>query len=518
MSYHMKDFLAGPCDSVCEEARKNAEEKVITVVNFMNREAEKKMASNAEDIETLYGLLREHYDENLQVNPNAWQEAMKPVTDASWKELGGDPLAMKEDLYWRVDELIMKKQISTGQAEKLKKSIDDSLSFGSSAPATWTDMRVAMENSLALAIAEKRKENGELDTKWQQAKFYGSETVRRLQGTTYPERAAMVGQSAAYVYSAVGKFQKGDAVNVVSGVLDITNAVAQGLPPPISIYTETFSGILGMFMPGAGGPSNQAVIDEVKAGFEEQKEFITEKFEEQKQFIQAELKKAIDQIERYISYEHMVQIQSQSNAVLEYIQEKQAYLFNVNEEYITEDELTRITGDLQIMDNTKDTSIIRQLFLSDCVGNEGAITNNKIQHFSEEVKICLLILYNYLTIEKYRYELLARFLGLRNMVPDNTGVTAGYWDVVKTRNATVMDFIQTIEADTVGASIASHTLWTGRKIRCYIAGDGDYLPTDNSFTDEHRSEIQEYIKSVMGSSYSYTDEPCRLYGELCKYL
>ena len=162
----------------------------------------------------------------------------------------------------------------------------------------------------------------------------------------------------------------------------------------------------------------------------------------------------------------MVQIQSQSNAVLEYIQEKQAYLFNVKEEHITEDELTRITSDLQIMDNTKDTSIIRQLFLSDCVSDEGAITNNRVQNFSEEVKICLLILYNYLTIEKYRYELLARFLGLRNMVPDNTGVTAGYWDVVKTRNATVMEFIQTIEADTVGASIASHTLWTGRKIRC----------------------------------------------------
>ena len=60
--------------------------------------------------------------------------------------------------------------------------------------------------------------------------------------------------------------------------------------------------------------------------------------------------------------------------------------------------------------------------------------SNDVSHLS------LLILYNYLTIERYRYELLARFLGLRNMIPDNTGVTAGYWEVVKTRNATVTEW------------------------------------------------------------------------------
>ena len=127
-------------------------------------------------------------------------------------------------------------------------------------------------------------------------------------------------------------------------------------------------------------------------------------------------------------------------------------------------------------------------------------------------------MYNYLTIEKYRYELLTRFLGLRNMVPDNTGVTAGYWDVVKTRNAIVMDFISTIEQDTAGASNASHTLWTGLKIRCYIAGaqDADYIPTQNAFTQEQKSDIEEYVQSIMGPSYTYSDDPCQQYDERCK--
>merc|ERR1711974_33969 len=34
-------LLIGGCDSACEEAKKNAEDEVITLVNYMNREAEK---------------------------------------------------------------------------------------------------------------------------------------------------------------------------------------------------------------------------------------------------------------------------------------------------------------------------------------------------------------------------------------------------------------------------------------------------------------------------------------------
>ena len=81
-----------------------------------------------------------------------------------------------------------------------------------------------------------------------------------------------------------------------------------------------------------------------------------------------------------------------------------------------------------------------------------------------------------------------------------------------------MDFISTIEQDTAGASNSSHTLWTGLKIRCYIAGarDADYIPTQNAFTQEQKSEIQEYVKSIMGKSYTYEDDPCQQYDEICK--
>ena len=167
-AYHSK-FFTGVCDTTCEAAKKNAQEEVISLVNYMNREVEKEIESNAKDLGELVDLLKGNYDENVAFNPNAWQEAMAVYTEASWKELTGlNPLAMKDELYDKVDKLIGNNQISTSQAEKLKKSIDDSLAFGSSALGSWTDMRVAMENSLALEIAENRRQNDDLEKQLQQ--------------------------------------------------------------------------------------------------------------------------------------------------------------------------------------------------------------------------------------------------------------------------------------------------------------------------------------------------------------
>ena len=89
-----------------------------------------------------------------------------------------------------------------------------------------------------------------------------------------------------------------------------------------------------------------------------------------------------------------------SIAIMDYIEEKQAYLFKIDAFNMTENELTRITSDLQFMDNTKDISIIRNVFLEDCVGLEGAITLNIIQSYSVTVEVCLIVLYNYLTFER----------------------------------------------------------------------------------------------------------------------
>ena len=126
--------------------------------------------------------------------------------------------------------------------------------------------------------------------------------------------------------------------------MDLSSAIAVFLPPPASIITDTFSGILGLFMPGAGGPSNQDVIDEINEGFEEQKKLILsefaeqsklikDKFAEQTSFIKEQFKETIDaikegtkDIKNTILKEKFNEIKKQSFAILDYINEKQAYL------------------------------------------------------------------------------------------------------------------------------------------------------------------------------------------------
>ena len=494
-----------------------------TLVNKLTRDTE----SNMEEItEYLTGI-----QETLSTGLDSFMEAMEK--DKTFDELVTDPANFKTELYNQVDEQVRVGKISSSGAQGLKKSIDGACSFGLTSFSSWEEMEHGIQTQMLVEEDNYRKQMGKQKTRMEKIKEYGAETKRQIKGMPPGEKLSAAIGGVTSVISAVDKFKTGDALNVVSGVLDITNAIAAILPPPASIVTETLSGILGMFMPGAAGPDNQAVIDEIKEEFEQQNEFIAQKFAEQKIFIQKQFDEAVEEIQDFISLEHLKEIQTQSVAVLDYLQEKQAYLDRIDPNYLNEDELTRVTNDLQIMDNTKDTSIIRQVFLSDCVGEEGAISHHsRLQHSSKEVKICLLIMYNYFTIEKYRYELLVKFLALRNMVPDHTGVTAGYWDVVKTRNQVVRDFIQTIESNKEGAqeSWSSHAEWTGLKIRCYIAGDGDYLPSDNSLSLEHRTDIQEFVKSVMGSiSYdgysegsdaichqSYTDEPCKQYVDRCK--
>ena len=117
-----------------------------------------------------------------------------------------------------------------------------------------------------------------------------SKTKQSVRSTFNADKLGVAGNGLATVVSAVDKFQSGtDAATMVSGVLDIASVVAQFLPPPASLITDTALSIVGIFMPGAEGPSNQQVIDEIKdaldEGFSDQRVFIEEEFEKQREFI-----------------------------------------------------------------------------------------------------------------------------------------------------------------------------------------------------------------------------------------
>ena len=84
------------------------------------------------------------------------------------------------------------------------------------------------------------------------------------------------------VIGAYGKFKDAfkdedhtDGMMIMSGVLDIANALAEFVPPPASLITGTISGIFGLFV--EKGPSTD---DLIKQGFQDMKEAIAKQTDE----------------------------------------------------------------------------------------------------------------------------------------------------------------------------------------------------------------------------------------------
>ena len=467
-----------------------------TVVSAYDHEIDVKTALNDESISQFQANINTAASvfETLSSTPYEWTEAMT------------DPVALKQSFTEKVEAAVPAK-ISEEQALKMKAAIDDAFSFNPTVLASKEEMIYSINTQLALEIANKKMLNDGLNTTRKMMIHYGSETVRRLKGISTVDALTKTTVAAESITSAIGKFEQGGALNVVSGVVDITSAVATILPPPASIVTETLSGILGIFMPGAGGPSNQDVINAISQEFADQKIFIEEQFAEQQKFIKEQFEEAITNIQDFQFQNELSAVLSHSTSLLDDLQIKQAYLFSIDDEVaLTAHELTRVTAELNLLDDTKDTSIIREYFKTYCLDN--AIMKNPIQDSSQEVQMCLIILYNYFTIEKYRDMLLVRFLSIRNLEDDTSEVTEAYWAVQAERKSQVLEFINEIEAN-AGDGLQTfedeyHTYMTGKKIRCYIAGD---VSGQNyaSLELQQQLEIQEYIKAVKGTSEDYSN-------------
>ena len=500
------------CDESCLELKENAATQTDIIINLINLDNENKVEENGNYGEILKSLV---------TNTDIW-DALEEA-GAGDEE---DPEEIKTSALTTVDEQVAKGKITESQAVVMKKSIEDSLE-GHGTQIIFTghaEFKRGIETQMAVEKSQKDLTNANLEKASKEVAQMGSKTKQSVRSTFNAEKLGVAGNGLATVVSAVDKFQSGtDAATMVSGVLDIASVVAQFLPPPASLITDTALSIVGIFMPGAEGPSNQQVIDEIKdaldEGFSDQRVFIEEEFEKQREFIEAQFDIAILEIEDIVIREKVKEIQTQSIAVLHYIKEKQSWLFDIDDtKALTSEELTRVTFELQTLDDTKDTSEIRQYFLTEC--RDSVIRNNRLQEHSESVSMCLLILYNYLTIEKYRDILLVRFLAIRNMEPDTTELTEAYWNVQKARKQVVKDFVDDIFSNS-GANLETQpqdwtqTGWEGLKIQCYIAGDPSGVYVGNSFEDWQTKEIQDYI-NTFGISFEDYSDACLQLSKICK--
>ena len=91
-------------------------------------------------------------------------------------------------------------------------------------------------------------------------------------------------EAVGHLTSAVQKFVEadGDTKAIISGCLDLVNALSVFLPPPVSSITGMISGIANMFLGGGSEDTASLIQDE----FAKQTELILDQFEKMKDYIE----------------------------------------------------------------------------------------------------------------------------------------------------------------------------------------------------------------------------------------
>ena len=94
-------------------------------------------------------------------------------------------------------------------------------------------------------------------------------------------------EAVTFIASAITTFKDadGDAKKIVSGVMDIVNAIAVFLPPPASSITSMISSIANLFL-GGGSVDISTIIENA---FAEQSAMILAQFEKLKSYISTAL-------------------------------------------------------------------------------------------------------------------------------------------------------------------------------------------------------------------------------------
>ena len=105
-----------------------------------------------------------------------------------------------------------------------------------------------------------------------------------MTGVTQLERGS---EAAGHISSAIEKFVNadGDTWQLVSGVLDVFNALTVFLPPPASMIIGSITGIANMFIDG-GSTDTTAIIQNE---FSQQTKLILDQFENMKKVLTQEL-------------------------------------------------------------------------------------------------------------------------------------------------------------------------------------------------------------------------------------
>lgn len=348
----------------------------------------------------------------------------------------------------------------------------------------------------------------------EQAKNYGKTTIRELTSMSKTDALSKGANALGGVALAVSKFQSadGDALKIISGVLDLTNSITQFMPPPASLVTESISGIFNLFAGGPPDPSNQQVIDEVKntidRGFAHQRNFLEKKFAEhmilikdefQKlesvlkdefQKLADELKQGFESMElkitegfesqRYyiketFTEDHLRKVKNDALAQLEAVEEKLIFIMEYKDVKVTIDVANSIDRQIAALSNTRYSALSKTTFEDIC---RGVLDDNYGVSKSIRRKYCATLLYTYLIVEQDRSIVLSQLMAVLKKTPLEKS-NEGYLEVYNHRRSEVVAFLnETVLEKDMGCSL-------------FNPAAGAPVLTTNQIT-----EISTYMKSL----------------------
>ena len=208
-----------------------------------------------------------------------------------------------------------------------------------------------------------------------------------LQSMTKVEAVGKASESIGHISTGLQKIigANGDWKQILSGSLDMVNALSLFLPPPVSSLTGAVSDIYNMFL--GGGSTDTASL--IKNEFEKQTAMILDQFDRLRNFFTEALD--IQRIE---------ELKMVAQGVLADLTIKQLFVDSFRDQGMSEDLAREIKNEIQSFQNNRDIAIFRLTFNEYC---KDFYTNYHTYAVNTDLEVkdkdCLFLVFTYVMIE-----------------------------------------------------------------------------------------------------------------------
>ena len=367
--------------------------------------------------------------------------------------------------------------LNDDQHKLMKQQVENAVDFDPTVAPTIKEIRSSTKQELHTRRRIALNKEG----KWTLIKGELKAWAMGITSMSKTEGVAKSAAAAGHVLSAIAKFKakkddgSPDTLEIVSGIADIANGIAEFLPPPASVVTETVSSILNIF--GAGSPSTEEIIKEefqkmkqfTAELFNKQNKFLHSKFEEQSDLIREQTGKIISEMSWEMDQHTeniLAQINQQTGEIESFFDDLINFYKNgkMKEVLDSSKELhTKLNEDLDFLEPlklekiTKDTAehldnriqrISEDTIKFERIKNdfENICLNTKLMQLPiytmNENRMCTNILYNFLAINMKRETIFSDLITKLYQSIEKRQVISGYLNIASERKKRIKMWLQ----------------------------------------------------------------------------